>query len=88
MTEQSSESKLTNKSLTTKKILIISTGGTFNCVQTDKGLMPRFQEDELRENLKPVTTECELILENLLNIDSANIKPEHWKLLADCIEKY
>ena len=71
-----------------KKILIISTGGTFNCVQTNEGLKPKFDEKSLREKLQPVTTECELTFENLYNIDSCNVVPEHWKLIAECVNKY
>ena len=71
-----------------RKVLIISTGGTFNCVQTELGLQPQFNESELREKLKPVSSECELSFENLFNIDSANIQPKHWKILADCVYKH
>ena len=71
-----------------KKILIISTGGTFNCVQTEEGLKPQFDESKLRESLKPVTSECELIFENLFLIDSCNVVPKHWKLIAECVNKY
>ena len=71
-----------------KNILIISTGGTFNCVQTEEGLKPQFDESKLRESLKPVTSECELIFENLFLIDSCNVVPKHWKLIAECVNKY
>jgi L-asparaginase len=70
-----------------RKVLIISTGGTFNCVETEKGLSPRFNEAELREKLRPVSAECELTFENLFSIDSANILPKHWKIISDCINK-
>ena len=71
-----------------KKILIISTGGTFNCVQTEQGLIPKFDESDLRSRLQPVTSECELTFENLFLIDSSNILPKHWKLIAECVNKY
>ena len=71
-----------------KKILIISTGGTFNCIQTEEGLKPKFDEAKLRESIKPVTSECELTFENLFSVDSSNIVPKHWKIIADCINKY
>ena len=89
MTETDKKTKISFKrKFSAKKILIISTGGTFNCVQTEEGLLPEFNEDELRKRLQPVTSECELTFENLLNIDSANILPKHWKMIADCINKY
>ena len=43
-----------------KKILIISTGGTFNMVESEDGLKPEFNETYLREKIKPVTEGCEL----------------------------
>ena len=89
MAETDKKTKISFKrKFSAKKILIISTGGTFNCIQTDEGLLPEFNENELRKRLQPVTSECELTFENLLNIDSANILPKHWKMIADCINKY
>ena len=89
MTETDKKTKISFKrKFSAKKILIISTGGTFNCIQTDEGLLPEFNENELRKRLQPVTAECELTFENLLNIDSANILPKHWKMIADCVNKY
>ena len=89
MTETDKKTKISFKrKFSAKKILIISTGGTFNCIQTDEGLLPEFNENELRKRLQPVTAECELTFENLLNIDSANILPKHWKMIADCINKH
>ena len=89
MTETDKKTKISFKrKFSAKKILIISTGGTFNCVQTEEGLLPEFNENELRKRLQPVTSECELTFENLLNIDSANILPKHWKMIANCINKH
>ena len=75
------------RKMSSKKILIISTGGTFNSINTDLGLQPQFDESELREKLKPVSGECELTFENILSLDSANIQPKHWKIISDCINK-
>lgn len=71
-----------------KKILIISTGGTFNCVKTEEGLIPKYDEASLREHLQPVISGCEVTFENLFSIDSSNILPKHWKMIAECINKY
>ena len=67
----------TNSTEKLSKILIISTGGTFNAVPTDSGLQPQFNETDLRERLKPISEGCNLSFQNLLNIDSANIEPKH-----------
>ena len=71
-----------------KKILIISTGGTFNSVNSEEGFKPEFNETFLREKIKPVTEGCELSIVNLFSLDSANIVPKHWKMIADCVDKY
>lgn len=76
------------RKFSSRRVLIISTGGTFNCVQTELGLQPKFNESDLRERLKPVSCDCDLSFENLFNIDSANIQPNHWKLLADCVNNH
>jgi L-asparaginase len=76
------------KNLKSKKILIISTGGTFNCIQTEEGLIPKYDEDSLRELLQPVISECEVSFENLFLLDSSNILPKHWKMIAECVNKY
>lgn len=90
MTETEDKSKKLLKygrKFSARRVLIISTGGTFNCVSTNLGLQPQFNEDELREKLRPVSAECELTFENLFSIDSANIQPKHWILISDCINK-
>ena len=76
------------RKFSSRKILIISTGGTFISIKTESGLQPQFNESELREKLNPVSLDCDIIFENLFNIDSANIQPKHWKLLSECINKH
>ena len=78
----------TNSTEKLPKILIISTGGTFNAVPTDSGLQPQFNETDLRERLKPISDGCNLSFQNLLNIDSANIEPKHWKLMSESIKEH
>ena len=57
-------------------------------VESEDGLKPEFNETYLREKIKPVTEGCELTFENLFNLDSANVVPKHWKMIADCVDKY
>lgn len=68
------------------EILIISTGGTFNSVPSDSGLKPQFNETDLRERFKPISEGCNLTFENLFNIDSANIEPQHWKAISESVK--
>ena len=90
LTTDLEDSSLTPTESTGKisKILIISTGGTFNSVPTDSGLQPQFNETDLRERLKPISDGCNLTFQNLFNIDSANFEPKHWKLISESIEEH
>ena len=81
-----SEETIYNDSNTTR-ILIISTGGTFNSVPTESGLQPKFNETDLRERLKPVSGDCNITFKSLFSIDSGNIQPEHWKSISDCVKQ-
>ena len=35
------------RKFSSRRVLIISTGGTFNCVETDIGLQPQFNESNI-----------------------------------------
>ncbi|MDD2217446.1 MAG: asparaginase [Eubacteriales bacterium] len=65
-----------------KKILIISTGGTLSSVKSEKGLIPGLSSQEILSELKLVSRDSELYIEELLSLDSANIFPEDWAALA------
>ena len=70
-----------------KTILILSTGGTFNCVKTKNGLIPEFHEKELKLKLKTVDNNVNIKIEEVFNLDSANVQPKHWGMLATKIEE-
>jgi len=69
------------------KTLIIYAGGTIGMVGSDAGLTPSSKlEASLRQALSEDNSSLEfdfLQLENL--IDSSNLQPEHWRLLAEPI---
>lgn len=62
-----------------RRILVIGTGGTISCAETDGGLKPAFSVSEL---VSGVTLPLELCAEQLFNIDSTNMTPRHWEQLA------
>ena len=68
-----------------KKILIISTGGTFCCSESKDGLIPALHKDTLKEKLAPVINGAELEILDLFQLDSANMLPKHWKIMADIV---
>lgn len=75
-----------------KKILVISTGGTLSSVKSEKGLIPGLSSQEILAELKLVSRDSELYIEEFLSLDSANIFPEDWAALArkiaDACKKY
>lgn len=63
-----------------QRILILTTGGTISSVSTQDGLVPKDAHQVLKEILEEkntiVDSECILVL------DSSNIQPEEWKIIA------
>ena len=63
-----------------QRILILTTGGTISSVSTQEGLVPKDAHQVLKEILEEkntiVDSECILVL------DSSNIQPEEWKIIA------
>ena len=56
-----------------KKILVIATGGTIACKQSETGLMPSITSDELLEFVPEVKQICDVETVQLFNIDSTNV---------------
>lgn len=75
-----------------KNILIISTGGTLASVESENGLTPGLHSDRILEELKPVSRNSHLTIEEFSALDSANIFPEDWTALArrigECADAY
>lgn len=70
-----------------KNILLIATGGTIASKKTDEGLSPQITSEELLGFVPEIKDYCNVDTMQLLNIDSTNIQPEHWVLMAEAIEK-
>lgn len=71
----------------TKKILIINTGGTLSSVKKETGLTPGLSGEEILDAVHLVTRDVELAIEDLFQVDSANIFPENWRTLAEKINE-
>lgn len=65
-----------------KKILLISTGGTISSVESEKGLIPGISADELLKYVDFKDKSVEIKTQNLFSMDSSNIQPEEWKVIA------
>lgn len=66
-----------------KKILLLSTGGTIASVVSDVGLVPKESGEQLINMLGELP--YDITVEDILQLDSSNIQPEEWKLIAEKI---
>lgn len=66
-----------------KKILLLSTGGTIASVVSDAGLVPKESGEQLINMLGEL--QYDITVEDILQLDSSNIQPEEWKLIAEKI---
>lgn len=65
-----------------KHILLLTTGGTIASRPTDEGLAPGMDGDELTRRLPFLADSCAVTIRDILHLDSSNIQPEEWKLIA------
>ena len=68
-----------------KKILLIATGGTIASHSGSDGLIPEIAADGLLKCVPEVFEFCEPHAIQIYNIDSTNVTPSHWILLAQAI---
>ena len=70
-----------------KRILMIGTGGTIASVDTGDGFAPDIMGGELLRTVPGVSGMCDVDCVQVFSIDSTNMRPGHWLILADTIEK-
>ncbi|MBD5391038.1 asparaginase [bacterium] len=63
-----------------KKILILSTGGTISSVPSQEGLVPKDSQQVLKDILSD--EEAGIDSKDIMVLDSSNIQPEEWKIIA------
>lgn len=68
-----------------KKVLLIATGGTISSIEGANGLYPQLTADELLSCCPDISGFCEAKTVQLFNLDSTNVRPEHWLKIAECI---
>ena len=75
-----------------KKLMILSTGGTIACTQTEDGLIPTLSADDILAYVPDAAKLGKIETKTILNLDSSNIQPEEWRLIAkavfDCLPDY
>ena len=71
-----------------KRILLLATGGTIASRKSDNGLKPQITPEELIEYIPQVKEICDVEAVQLLNLDSTNMEPSHWKLMVHAIREH
>ena len=70
-----------------KKILLIATGGTIASQGSSDGLTPQISSEELLSYVPDVKKFCTVDAIQVLNIDSTNIQPEYWLVIANAVRE-
>ena len=65
-----------------KRILLLSTGGTIASVQGENGQAPGFTGEEMVDLIPELKDFCLPSIRDILNLDSTNMQPEEWKIIA------
>lgn len=68
------------------KILLLTTGGTIASVLTEEGLAPSNDNQMIKRIIQTIFSEYNITIKELFNLDSSNIQPEEWQLIAKNIE--
>ncbi len=68
-----------------KKILLLTTGGTIASTATEEGLAPGMDGDMLILRLGGAAVEYRITVRDILHLDSSNIQPEEWQLIAGSV---
>ena len=71
-----------------KKILLIGTGGTIASEMTEGGLTPELTTEQLLSQVPAISGICGVDCIQLLNLDSTNITPGHWRMMARCVRTH
>ena len=75
-----------------KRLMILSTGGTIACTQTEDGLIPTLSADDILAYAPNAKSIGQIETRTIFNLDSSNIQPEEWRIIArevfSCLPKY
>ena len=68
-----------------KRILMLGTGGTIACVPSADGLVPALDAPAMIRLVPELEEVCAIETKQILNLDSSNLSPEHWQIIAKAI---
>lgn len=66
-----------------KRLILISTGGTISCKYKKKYMMPEYNAKELLDFVPGINDLCRIDHCQVLNLDSSNIQPTDWRIIAN-----
>lgn len=65
-----------------KHIMLLTTGGTIASLEEGNGLAPTMGTDALLSALPELSGLCQVDVRALFSLDSSNIQPEEWRIMA------
>jgi len=68
-----------------KRILLLSTGGTIAARAGEDGLVPAISGAHILQSMSGLTAYYDVTARDILDLDSSNIQPEEWQLIARSI---
>ena len=71
-----------------KKVLLIGTGGTIASEVSEDGLSPELTTEQLLAHIPAISAVCTVDCLQLLSLDSTNILPRHWLMMAQTIRAH
>ena len=71
-----------------KKVLLIGTGGTIASEVSEGGLAPELTTEQLLAHIPAISAVCTVDCLQLLSLDSTNILPRHWLMMAQTIREH
>lgn len=69
-----------------KRIVLLATGGTIACRQTADGLSPALSASQMLEGV-PRRADVTIVPQDVFSMDSSNIQPEEWSVLAHAVHR-
>lgn len=70
-----------------KNILLLSTGGTIASTSCETGLAPSLNANDILNFVPELKGLCNIDCMTLFNLDSSNIQPEEWRIIASEVYK-
>lgn len=70
-----------------RRFLLLATGGTITASEGPEGLAPALGGEDILRSMYGLSAHFNLDVRSILNLDSSNIQPEEWQLIARSIDE-